>query len=426
MITLNRKYSKLYTTKKRYTIVTGGRGSGKTFAVQDFLIRLLEDIGQGILYTRYTMTSVEKTIIPLFVKHIKLISDPSNYEITKTRIIHKGTGSFIMFSGIKTSSGDQTANLKTLPDITTWVVEEGEDFNRESSFTDIDDSIRSKHVQNRIIWVQNPSTRQHFIFKKFFQNSHTRVPILKGATYVDNDGNRKPITYQRSTHEDVEHIHTTYEDNKNNLDPKKVQQWERVLQKNPKKWANKYGGAWVDMAEGVIFEHVNWINEIPSHITKFSYGVDFGFSSDPTTLIKCGVSDGELFAQRLIYEHQMTTNDISNALKGLKLSKRDLIIADSADPKTIKELRLLGWNVSGAKKGADSIRHGINAIKNYNGLNIVNCNYWKVEQNSYIWSTDRNTDNFTNKPVDNFNHLWDALRYGIQGLRSRRAKTNIR
>jgi phage terminase large subunit len=372
------------------------------------------------------MTSVEKTIIPLFVKHINLISDSKHYDITKTRIIHKGTGSFIMFSGIKTSSGDQTANLKTLPDITTWVVEEGEDFNRESSFQDIDDSIRSKNVQNRIIWVQNPSTRQHFIFKKFFENSHVRTPVMDGAMYIDNDGKRKPVTYQQSTHEDVCHIHTTYEDNKKNLDPKKVEQWERVLTKDPKKWANKYGGAWVDMADGVIFEHVNWIKELPDTITKFSYGVDFGFSSDPTTLIKCGISDGQLFAQRLIYETQMTTNDIHTAFKNIGLSRKDNIIADSADPKTIKELRLLGWNVKGAKKGNDSIRHGIDKIKNYGGLNIVNCKYWKVEQISYIWAVDRKTDSLSSKPVDNFNHLWDALRYGIQGLNRRNAQTSFR
>ena len=426
MIVLNKKYSKLYTTKKRYIIVTGGRGSGKTFAVQDFLIRLLEQVGQGILYTRYTMTSVEKTIIPLFVKHINLISDPKNYEITKTRIIHKLTGSFIMFSGIKTSSGDQTANLKTLPDITTWVVEEGEDFNRESSFTDIDDSIRSKNVQNRIIWVQNPSTRQHFIFKKFFEDSHVRVPVLDDATYLDNDGNVSPITYQRSTHEDVEHIHTTYVDNKENLDQKKVSQWEKVLIKDPKKWANKYGGAWVDMAEGVVFEHVNWIKEFPKDIRRFSYGMDFGFTNSPTTLVKCGVSDGELFAQRLIYKTGMVTKDISNSLKDLGLTKNDVIYADSEDPKTIRELNILGWNVRKAVKGPGSIRDGINKIKGYEKLNIVNCKFWQVEQYLYIWKNNVKFEKLENEPVKNYDHLWDALRYGIQGLNRRSAKTTFR
>ena len=95
---INKKYQALYSTKKRYTIVTGGRGSGKTFAVQDFLVRLLEEIGQGVLYTRFTMVSVDKTIIPLFVKHIEKIASLENYDITKKRIINKRTKSFILFS----------------------------------------------------------------------------------------------------------------------------------------------------------------------------------------------------------------------------------------------------------------------------------------------------------------------------------------
>ncbi len=113
-VVINKVFQPLYTTKKRYIVLTGGRGSAKTFTVQDFLIRLLEEVGQKILYTRFTMRSVEKTIIPLFSKHIELISDYKKYHITKNLITNKVTGTSIMFSGIKTSSGDQTANLKTL------------------------------------------------------------------------------------------------------------------------------------------------------------------------------------------------------------------------------------------------------------------------------------------------------------------------
>jgi phage terminase large subunit len=220
------KYQPLYYSDKRYFILTGGRGSGKTFVVQDYLVRLLEQVGQGILYTRYTMTAVEGTIIPLFTKHIELISDIRKYHITKKYIYNKETGSFMMFSGIKTTSGDQTGNLKTLPNITTWVIEEGEDYNKEDSFEDIDDSIRGTGLQNRVIWIQNPTTRHHFIYKKFFKDSH-EIREING------------FKYQHCTHEDVEHIHTTYLDNKDNLDPKKVLRWEETKITNPKKYANK-------------------------------------------------------------------------------------------------------------------------------------------------------------------------------------------
>lgn len=191
------------------------------------------------------------------------------------------------------------------------------------------------------------------------------------------------------------------------------------------KW-RVYGLGKTGKTEGVIFKQVNWIAEFPKDVKRYSYGMDFGFTNDPTTLIKCAISDGELFAQRLIYQHEMTTKDINIALKELDISKKDRIFADSADPKTIKELRNLGWDVKGAKKGADSIRHGIDSIKKYSALNIVNCKHWKVEQISYIWGVDRKTSRPTNKPIDDFNHLWDALRYGIQGLRRRVAQTTVR
>ena len=198
--------------------------------------------------------------------------------------------------------------------------------------------------------------------------------------------------------------------------------------KDPKKWANKYGGAWIDMPEGVIFEHVNWIKEWPKHITRISWGMDFGFN-DPNTLVMCGVSDGELFAQRLIYKTGVITKDIDSTLKQLNFSKKNRIYADSADPKTIKTLRsTYGWDVKGAKKGQDSIIDGINKIKAYSKINIVECKFWKEEQIGYIWAKDRKDESLLDKPKasDKDNHLWDALRYGIQGLRRSTARTTVR
>ena len=184
---------------------------------------------------------------------------------------------------------------------------------------------------------------------------------------------------------------------------------------DPERW-HVYGLGKTGKTEGVIFKNVNWISALPNNLKRFSYGMDFGFTNDPTTFIKCGVSDGELFAERWIYQHEMTTNDIDIALKRLGVKKTDSIIADSADPKTIRELRLLGWLIIGAKKGADSIRFGISQIKKYKKLNIVHCEFWKMEQISYIWAKDSKTGQATGEPIDKFNHLWDSLRYGIQGL----------
>lgn len=410
------KYKALYTTKKRYTVVTGGRGSGKTFAVQDFAVRLLEQVGQGILYTRYTMSSVEKTIIPLFVKHIELIGDIRNYHITKTQITNKRTGAFLMFSGIKTSSGDQTANLKTLPNITTWIIEEGEDFNKEQSFVDIDDSIRSKHLPNRIIWIQNPTTREHFIYQRFFEHSYESIGIEEAGSYVDEDGKLKAFTYQRSTHPDVEHIHTTYYDNEENLNKGKVQQWEDIKIKKPKKWLNKYGGAWLDKAEGVIFE--DWEEGSFDHSLPYGYGQDYGFSVDPTTLIKVAIDTKrkrvylhEEFYNTTLNGKQMGTEDIFTINFSRIYSGNDLIVADSQEGRTILDLKRMGLNIKECIKGPGSVKAGILSLQDYTLIVTPSSSKIKKELNNYCWN-----DKKAGIPIDDYNHAMDAIRYIFKHL----------
>jgi len=417
MINLNSKYKPLYTTDKRYIILTGGRGSGKTFAVQDFIVRLLEQVGQGILYTRYTMTSVEKTIIPLFEKHIEKVSDLSRYQITKTRIIHKETGSFIFFSGIKTSSGDQTANLKTLPDITTWIIEEGEDFNKQSSFEDIDDSIRTTHLPNRIIWIQNPTTREHFIYKKFFEKSHQLESIDEAGTYLDAEGRRKSFTFQRCTHKDVCHIHTTFYDNIKHLDKKKVDQWLEVKISNPKRFLHKYVGSWLDKAEGVIFE--NWIEGEFDSSLPYGYGQDYGFSIDPTTLIRVAVDRKqqklylhEEFYNTTLNDKQLGTKDIYDINVSRIKNKHDLIVADSAEGRLIYDLQNLGLNIEECEKGAGSVKAGIVTMQDFQIIVTPESSNIKKELNNYRWNNKK-----AGIPVDDFNHAIDAIRYIFMKLK---------
>ena len=391
------KYLPLYTSNKRYFKLTGGRGSGKTFVVQDFLVRLLEEVGQGILYTRYTMTAVEKTIIPLFIKHIEIISDLKRYHITKTFIENKETGSFIMFSGIKTSSGDQTGNLKSLPNITTWVIEEGEDYNKENSFVDIDDSIRGLLLQNRVIWIQNPTTREHFIYKMFFEGNFE---------YREIDG----VKYQHCIHPEVEHIHTTYLDNIENLDPKKVAKWKQTKIDNPKKYANKYIGAWLDKAEGVIFE--NWTTGKFDEVLPFIYGSDWGFANDPSTLIKVAVDEKNklLYVEEKLYGKGMNTDQLRDAFTAV--CGKSVIIADNSELRLINELRRSGLNILPVHKKPGSIKSGINKMKNYNIIVCGNSPNLIKEFNQYCW-VDKGTKEV---PIDDWNHGIDPIRYALTRL----------
>ena len=127
MIKVKKKYLPIISNDSRYYIVSGGRGSGKSFSINALLVMLTYESKHTILFTRYTLTSAYISIIPEFLDKLQQLQMTENFHITKDEIINKKTGSKIIFRGIKTSSGDQTANLKSLQGITTWVVDEAEE-----------------------------------------------------------------------------------------------------------------------------------------------------------------------------------------------------------------------------------------------------------------------------------------------------------
>lgn len=170
-------FKPLYTSPDRYFLLTGGRASLKSSTVHDFIARLTYEQGHGVLFTRYTMASAESSIIPEFRITLERLGITADFKITKNVITNLRTGAFIYFSGIKTSSGDQTAKLKSIAGITTWVIEEGEDFKDEKAFDAIDDSIRTAGQRNRVIWIQNPTTKEHFIYQRWIEPANRKVKV---------------------------------------------------------------------------------------------------------------------------------------------------------------------------------------------------------------------------------------------------------
>ncbi len=161
-------YHPLYENKDKFIIlVTGGRGSGKSFNVAAFIARLTFEMMQDerlvhqILYTRYTMVSAHISIIPEMLEKIGLDGTGKYFHSTKTDVINKMTGSRIMFRGIKTSSGNQTAKLKSIHGITTFVCDEAEEWTSEQDFDKIMLSIRQKGIQNRY----NPQNEAFRLFR---------------------------------------------------------------------------------------------------------------------------------------------------------------------------------------------------------------------------------------------------------------------
>ena len=242
----NKDFQKLYTTDKRYIVLTGGRASRKTYEVHEFIARLTYEKGHGILFTRYTMVTAEKSIIPEFKGTLQRLGIESDFHITKTHVINKRTKSFIFFTGIKTSSGDQTANLKSLPGITTWVIEEAEDYKDAKGFRDIDDSIRKDGIQNRVIWVQNPSyADESFFYERFFKG----YEVYNTVTYKGRE-----YEYITTSHPKVENIHTTYLCNKENINEDKLEQWDQIAIDDPELFQHKYIGGWLMNKEGAVWQ----------------------------------------------------------------------------------------------------------------------------------------------------------------------------
>ena len=160
--------------------------------------------------------------------------------------------------------------------------------------------------------------------------------------------------------------------------------------------------------EGVIFRDYNVVTGISTDAKLIGYGLDFGFSNDPTALVALYSQSGELIVDELIYERGLLNVRISDLMRELGVNGR--IVADSAEPKSIAELGAYGWQIEGAKKGPDSIRQSINTLKRYK-LNVTQrSTNLKKELNGYKWKQNKD-GKLDNSPVDFLNHAIDALRY---------------
>lgn len=168
-----------------------------------------------------------------------------------------------------------------------------------------------------------------------------------------------------------------------------------------------YGLGKTGVAEGVIFDTINYVKFLPINMSKVGYGLDFGFKNDPTALCRCGYYNGEIYAKELIYETNLLSQDLVERFKSLGISKKDIIIADSANQEGIAYLQLKGYNVISVVK--PKVLTSLNAIREYQ-INITMDSYnWSEEQTNYKYA--KKNGRFTNTPNDEHNHLWDALRY---------------
>jgi phage terminase large subunit-like protein len=275
MIQLIEDYKPLFyeQPETRYFLITGGRGSGKSWTLALFLLNLTYEKGHVILFTRYTLVSAFISIIPEFLDKIEVMGKVNDFEVTQSEIINKLTGSKILFRGIKTSSGVNTANLKSIAGLSTWVIDEAEELTDPDVFDKVDLSIRAKDNFNRVILVMNPAYKSHWIYNDFVKKKRS----------------------------DTTYIHTTYLDNKINLSDSFVQAAEKTKKENPARYEHLFLGTWLDDADGMLWNRQiiakTRISEAPNLsriIVAIDPAVTANMNSDETGLIVVG-KDSEGF-----------------------------------------------------------------------------------------------------------------------------------
>ena len=219
---------------------------------------------------------------------------------------------------------------------------------------------------------------------------------------------------------DVEHIKLTYLDNEG-LSESIIKSIEQ--RKNRKGWWQVYGLGELGEVEGKIYKDWQIIDEIPHQARLERYGLDFGYSNDPSSLVAIYYYNGGYILDEILFQRGLSNKEIAGTLQNVPPA---LVIADSAEPKSIDEIKEFNINILGAEKGPDSVRNGIQLVQDQRismtkqSVNIIK------EYRNYLWMTDKEGDFLSpNQPEHEFSHCMDAIRYAITSL-IRPTKTKIK
>jgi len=397
---INKIYKPLFLDNKRYTILMGGRASGRSFTASQFILaNLISPDYFRCAIMRFIKGDIRNSIFQEILDRIeeKEIGDSISIKNLKFQY---GKNSVIGL-GFRKSSSDQKAKLKSLAGFNSIVIEEADEVSEED-FQMLDDSIRTINSDIRIILLLNPPDKNHWIIKKWFNLVDSKI-----------DGFYK-VELKDSAKVNTNYIFGTYKSNIENLNKTTIENYELYIKTNPDHYYNMIRGLVSEGARGRIFKHWLPISELAYEELPYPkiYGLDFGFSNDPTALNEIKTHNNKVWIKELIYETGLTNQAISRKLSDLGVSKGDLIIADSAEPKSIEELNIEGWNVVPAYKGKDSINNGVGYLKAREVFYTENSKNVELETQNYKWALDRNKMP-TNKPIDSHNHAMDSIRYAL-------------
>jgi len=368
---------------KRFNYMFGGAGSGKSWVIAQYLLteKFAKEKNIGTLVLRRTRPDVKASCYRLF--HTLLgMSDVEVNENKTDLLITGGHGNFVSFNGV-----DNIEKKKSLEGINYVWVEETTELTRKEL---IQLNLRCRAINengiNQLFYSFNPVDP--------VGNAHLKETTDTGDT------------------EDTGVLILLHKDNKL-LSPEEHQQIENLADQDEEYDKIYRLGQWATPTNLI---YSNWMvcNQWPDDFDETVYGLDFGFNN-PTALIEVNFRDKVLYERELIYESKLTNTDVIVKLKELIPNKNSLLIADSAEPDRIQEIRNAGFNVHACKKGKDSVRHGIDTVKSQDVRLHPDSLNLKTEKRGYKWKVDKD-ENVLDEPVKIRDHLMDAERYIVDKM----------
>ncbi|WP_288046727.1 PBSX family phage terminase large subunit [Methanothermococcus sp.] len=376
---MNPIYRKAYKTKNRYRILYGGAGSGKShFVAQETILNMLNNRHMNYLVVRKVGKTLRNSVFRLLTDLINEYDLNGYFNINKTEM------SISCLSGAKliTSGLDDVEKLKSITGINRIWIEEASEIT-EKDFNQLDLRLRgASQVKYQMTLTFNPISELHWLKKTFFDVGKLDSYVLK-TTYLDNKFLDKE--YRRVLN------HLQEED----------YQYYRIYAL----------GEWGTLGNLI---YTNWEKK---NLTKMQFdnifhGVDFGFSNDPTAYVKLHYDKKHktIYILDELYQTDMFIDELAAELKD---KVNNYVMCDSSEPRSIEDLRRHGINARAAKKGPDSVEHGIKFIQRHKIIVDSSCINTIKELTSYKWKEDKN-GNVLPKPVDANNHILDALRYALE------------
>lgn len=383
-------YAEFWNFKGRYRVVKGSRSSKKSVTMALWTVwNIMKTPTANMLVVRKTYRTLKDSCFTqlkwacnrLGVSHLwKFTENPLEavYLPTKQHIYFRGLDDSLKITSITCESGSLC-----------WMwIEEAYEIMSEQDFDIVDESIRGgTDVFKQVTLTFNPWNERHWIKRRFFDVKSPDI-LAMTTNYMCNEW----------------------------LDESDLKVFENMRINNPRRYQVAGLGNW-GVVEGLVYE--NWVErefelKDVKHC-KTICGLDFGYTNDPTAFL-IGFIDNKnkkLYIWDEMYEKGLSNREIAINIRQMGYGK-EKIVGDSAEPKSIDELKYLGLRIKGAKKGKDSISNGIQFIQDFEIIVHPRCVNFITEISNYAWSEDK-FGNKLNVPVDDFNHLMDALRYACEG-----------